>query len=57
MAKFKKTELQAFTLTRLMGLCSQEGLSDEGDKDTLIARLLGKEKPEPEPEPEEPTTE
>lgn len=51
MAKFKKRELEAHSLTTLMCLCLQVGLSNEGDKDTLIARLLGK----PEPEPAEPT--
>lgn len=41
----KKIELEAQTLTRLMGMCIQKGLNPEGDKDTLIARLLGKKVP------------
>lgn len=41
----KKIELEAQTLTRLMGMCLQKGLNPEGDKDTLIARLLGKKAP------------
>lgn len=41
----KKIELEAQTLTRLEFICMQKGLNPEGDKDTLIARLLGEKKP------------
>ena len=46
----KKSELERETITELTVLCIERGLDSTGDKDTLIARLLGKEKPEPKPE-------
>lgn len=46
-----KSELEREAITSLTSLCLERGLDSIGDKDTLIARLLGKEKPEPEPEP------
>jgi len=48
----KKSELEQKTITELTILCLQGGLDSIGDKETLITRLLGKEKPKPEPEPE-----
>lgn len=49
----KESELEQKTITELTILCLQGGLDPTGDKETLIARLLGKEKTKPkEPEPE-----
>jgi len=48
----KKSELERKTITELTILCMGQGLNSIGDKETLIARLLGEEKTEPEPEPE-----
>ncbi len=48
----KKTELEQKTITELTVLCMGQGFDPTGDKETLIARLLGKEKPKPKPEPE-----
>ncbi len=53
----KKSELEQKTITELTILCMGQGLNSTGDKETLIARLLGKEKPEPEPVVEPPATE
>lgn len=46
----KKSELEGKPITELVILCLQKGLDTTGDKETLIAKLLGKEKPEPKPE-------
>ncbi len=49
----RKADLERKTITELTVLCIERGLDPTGeDKDTLIARLLGKEKTKPEPEPE-----
>ena len=48
----KKPGLEQKPITELTFLCLQQGLNSTGDKETLIARLLGKKKPEPEPEPD-----
>jgi len=48
----EKAELEREPLTGLTILCMKQGLDPTGDKETLIARLLGKEKPEPETKPE-----
>jgi len=50
----EKSELERESITGLTILCIEQGLDPIGDKETLIARLLGKEKPEPEPEAEPP---
>lgn len=52
----RKIELEAQTLTRLEFMCIQKGLNPEGDKDTLIARLLGKKEPIKEKATEEEAT-
>lgn len=48
----KKSELERKPITELTILCIEQGLDQTGDKETLIAKLLGKEKTKPKPEPE-----